>query len=91
MKNMVDHRLDVQKKAKKRADYLKEFKEHKITTNQEKNEHKNMRLSDLQRNFLAKLQMIESKRTEREHVESTIKSAFGKLNEQKQEINQIKK
>ena len=61
LKQMVLHRQDVLKKAKKRAQFLEEVREHRANSILEKNEHKKMQLTDIQRQFQEKLKHIESK------------------------------
>lgn len=88
---MVLHRQEVLKKAKKRAEFMQEVKEHRANSNLDKNEHKKMRLSDIQRQFQDKLKAIQSKQIEREQVKSSILTALSKFNSQKREIGLIKK
>jgi hypothetical protein len=47
LKEMVLHRQEVLKKAKKRAQFLEEVREHRANSNLDKSEHKKMRLSDI--------------------------------------------
>lgn len=47
LRDMVKHRQEVLKKAKKRAEFMQEVKDHRANANLDKNEHKKMRLSDI--------------------------------------------
>lgn len=80
LRQMVLHRQEVLKKAKKRAEFMQEVKEHRANSNLDKNEHKRMRLSDIQRQFQDKLKAIQSKQTERDQVKASILTALSKYN-----------
>lgn len=83
---MVTHFQDVVKKGKKRMQKMQEEKEYKQTKMTEKLHQKKMRMTDLHKTFLEKLQSIEKKREEKDHILTTIKGAFGSYNSQKKEI-----
>ena len=85
------HFLARQKREKKDKQTGIDKKEENKIKHQEHSDIKKMRLNDLHRSFVDRLQQIEKKRQEKDSIITNIKSAFGEFNVQKREINQIKK
>lgn len=91
LRDMVTHQRAILAKSKKRVTQMQEYKEHKSVVLSEKLQHKKVRMSELHKQFLEKLNAIERKTEEKDQILTNIKNSLGHYNSQKREISLIKK